>query len=252
MNRRLVTFLVLGCAFWVAFLQPVQADMTLAVGVVGPQYAFSFGNNVNAYYSPVYRTYLYGDGGLYYRWVDTGWVYGPAPVGPWLPLSLAVFLPPVLLYGPPPPVIVYRPYFVWWRMAVAPWYARVHPGWWMQHRVFLAHYALWRARVVPIYAAHPGLLWRRPGMRPIFTRSRIRQQRWRYTLRHPVFAAHHPALRARAQRYAFRHPGFVQRGPVVGQRTRFRRFVARHPRFIGHPYRARRVFRARRQERRSR
>ena len=251
-NRHVMAMVVMVCALWAACLRPAQAGIAISIGISGPQYAFSFGGNLNAYYWPAYQTYLYADAGLYYRWVDGAWVYAPAPLGPWMPLSPVVFLPPPLLYGPPPPVVFYRPYFLWWRMAVGPWYARAHPGWWMQHRVFLARYAIWRARVIPFYAAHPDFLWRRPGMRPVFTRPFIRQQRWRYALHHPAFAAHHPMLRAHALRYAAHHPGiarrgFVRRGPPMMRRgPQFHRFMAHHPRLRGHPYRARRAFRARR------
>ena len=251
MNRHMVVVAAVILGLWAAGARPAQAGMAISVGVAGPAYTFSFGGQINAYYWPAYNSYLYGSGGIYYRWVDGSWLYAPAFMGPWLPLAPTVFLPPALLYGPPPPVVFYRPYFLWWRMAVGPWYARVHPGWWMRHRRFLAHYALWRTRVVPLYAAHPDFLWRRPGMRPVFTRPFIRRQQWRYTLRHPEFAAHHPALRARALRYATHHPGFARRvRPMMPQGPRGRRFMAHHPRLIGHPYRARRAFRNRQRYRR--
>ncbi len=257
MSRRIVVLVAMACALWGLSWRPAQAYVGISVGIGGPGFGVSFGENLNAYYAPAYSTYVYADGGLYYRWVDGGWVYSRAFVGPWWPLTPAVFLPPLLLYGPPPPVVTYRPYFLWWRMRVAPWYAQAHPVWWMRHRMFMAHYGLWRTRIVPFYEAHPGLLWRRPVGRVVFTRPFIRRQMFRYTLHHPEFAAHHPLMRRQAMRYSYAHPGFARRGPLMPQRRYmrpgprmpqrpYRRFVGRHPRFVGHPRMGHRAFRGRR------
>ena len=201
-----------------------QAYVGISVNVGAPGFAFSFGENLNVFYAPRYSAYVYADNGLYYRWVDDGWVYSRVIVGPWWPLAPTVFLPPLLAYGPPPPVVAYRPYFVWWRMRVAPWYARAHPVWWARHHPFLARYALWRTRVIPFYRAHPGILWRRPVGRMIFTHRFVRRRMWRYTLHHPAFAARHPLLRQRAMRYARFHRGFIRRRPLMPPRyRRFRR-----------------------------
>ncbi|WP_298136238.1 hypothetical protein [Acidiferrobacter sp.] len=255
MKSRILAIVVACCALWMTSMAPARAGISFSIGISGPQYAFTFGDNLNAYYWPAYSTFIYADNGFYYRWIDGGWVYAPGVAGPWWPIAPGVFLPPALLYGPPPPVIGYRPYFVWWRAGIGPWYARAHPIWWMHHRMFLAHYAVWRARIIPYYQAHPGIFWRRPGMRPVFTRPFIRQQRMRYALHHPRFAAMHPALRARAMHFAATHPRFAGRRPYAPMRRRalrmqrYHRFMAHHPRLAGHPYRARRAFRNRRMNR---
>ena len=78
--------------------------------------------------------------------------------------------PPPLVYCPPPPAVMYRPYFVWWRLHVAPWYRKYHPGWWARHRVYLRHYRVWRAYALQFYARHP---FYRGKMRQIFHQRMI-------------------------------------------------------------------------------
>lgn len=136
-----------------------------AVVVAAPAPVFQFSGGVEGYYEPAYATYVYGSGGYYYRWVGSGWVYTATWGGYWQPVPPALFLPPLLVYGPPPPIIGYRPYFVWWRARVGGWYAVNHPVWWQRHEMYLAHYSVWHARVVRYYENHPGY---RPRMRPVF------------------------------------------------------------------------------------
>lgn len=135
--------------------------------VAGPQVAFTFSDGVQGYYESAYGTYVYGDGGYYYRWDADRWVYASYYSGPWQPLGVGVYLPPLLVYGPPPPVVSYRPYFVWWRLHAAVWYQRNHPQWWYRHRFYVRHYALWRDHVARVNENRPG--WR-PRMRPLFRR----------------------------------------------------------------------------------
>ena len=135
--------------------------------VAGPQVAFTFSDGIDAYYEPAFGAYIYGANGYYYRWVNDGWVYATYYDGPWLPVIATVYLPPLLAYGPPPPIVRYRPYFVWWRMHAARWYAIHHPHWWYRHHFYMRHYAAWRAHVIRYYENHPG---RRPAMRPFFHR----------------------------------------------------------------------------------
>ncbi len=201
MHRRIIAIVVMVCTLWGFSGRPAQAYVGISVTMGAPGFLLSFGQNLHAFYAPRYSAYVYRDDGLYYRWVGDGWIYSRMAGGPWWPLSPAVYLPPLLAYGPPPPVMMYRPYFMWWRMRVGPWYARMHPVWWREHRAFVARYWLWRTRVLPFYRAHPGILWRRPVGREIFTRPFVQRQMWRYTLQHPRFAARHPLLRQRAIRY---------------------------------------------------
>ncbi|MDA8389742.1 MAG: hypothetical protein M0Z76_03245 [Gammaproteobacteria bacterium] len=245
MSRRIVAVVAMICALWGLSWRPAQAYVGISIRMGAPGFLLSFGQNLNAFYAPRYSTYVYIDNGLYYRWVDDGWVYSRMVEGPWWPLAPAVYLPPLLAYGPPPPIVVYRPYFAWWRARVAPWYAQMHPIWWMRHRGFVAHYGLWRTRIIPFYQDHPGILWRRPVGRVIFTRPFVQRQMWWYTLHHPEFAEHHQLLRQRAMRYARFHPGFVRRGPFMPAR-RDQRFRADEPRFRGRPDGAHEGFRDRR------
>lgn len=177
-----------------------------AVVVGGPQVAFTFSDGVEGYYEPAYGAYVYGDGGYYYRWVGNDWVYANYYGGPWQPVVATVYLPPLLAFGPPPPIVGYRPYFVWWRLHEAHWYAVNHPHWWYRHRMYVRHYALWHEHVVRFYARHPA---QRPGMRPLF---HARERRF-----------DHARLRQRR----------------AAQENRFRRAPRRfHPRPLrGHPYR---------------
>lgn len=136
-----------------------------SVAIEGPQVALTFTDGVEAYYESAYGTYIYSDDGYYYRWVGNNWVYASYYGGPWQPVVTTVYLPPLLAYGPPPPLVAYRPYFVWWRLHEARWYAANHPRWWYRHRIYVRHYALWRAHVLRFYRRHPT---QRPDMRPFF------------------------------------------------------------------------------------
>jgi len=139
------------------------------VGFGGPRMEFSFSDGVGAYYAPTFGTYIYSDNGYYYRWTGGGWIYTTYYDGPWMPVEAGVYLPPLLIYGPPPPIVGYRPYFNWWRIHQAGWYAANHPRWWYRHRFYIHHYALWQDHVVRFYANHPG---QRPVMRALFHAER--------------------------------------------------------------------------------
>ncbi|MHB8253272.1 MAG: hypothetical protein ACYDEV_06125 [Acidiferrobacter sp.] len=190
--------------------------------VGGPQVAFTFSDGVEGYYEPAYGTYIYGDGGYYYRWVGSSWVYASSYGGPWEPVVTTMYLPPLLIYGPPPPTVAYRPYFVWWRLHAAPWYEVNHPRWWYQHRPYIRHYALWRDHVVRFYENHPG---QRPVMRPLF---RGREQR--------LDRAPRPQRLRRYQQRRF-HDG---RPPAYRQPPRFRKPPMRGRPDRGRPRRRRR------------
>ena len=134
----------------------------------GPTAVFTFSDGVQGYYLSTYSTYVYGYNGGYYRWIGDGWDYAPYYNGPWGPLPPSFYLPPLLVYGPPPPVVAYRPYFVWWRAQAGPWYAMHHPGWWQRHQMYVRHYNLWNDHVVRYYQIHPHY---RPVMHPVFRRQ---------------------------------------------------------------------------------
>ncbi len=200
------------------------SQTTFAVG--GPQVAFTFSDGINAYYEPAFGAYVYGTNGYYYRWVNGGWVYATYYDGPWIPVVAGVYLPPLLVYGPPPPIVRYRPYFVWWRMHAAPWYAIHHPHWWYRHHFYMRHYAAWRAHVIRYYQNHPG---RRPAMRPLFRR---RQQRINHLMRqnHRIMRQNRIMRqgRQRQNRFYNHHPMMRSYGP-----PRYHRPFVRHP----HPMR---------------
>lgn len=168
-HRRFVNSL-LGLLLLVSPFVVQTASAGIFIGVSTPVFAFSLGEGVGAYWAPAYASYIYNDDGTYLRWTGVGWVYTPVYGGPWAPLPPDFVLPPMFVYGPPPPVVVYRPYFIWWRAQVGPWYAEYHPRWWLRYHPYLRHYDDWRTRVVPYYAAHPHI-WEHPaavGMRPHF------------------------------------------------------------------------------------
>lgn len=207
------------------------------VAVGGPQVAFTFSDGVAGYYEPAYNTYIYSDNGYYYRWVGTRWVYANYYGGPWQPVVTSVYLPPLLAYGPPPPVVACRPYFVWWRQHEARWYATRHPRWWYRHQIYVRHYALWRAHVVRFYARHPG---ERPGMRPLF---RPRGPQFYHAPHRPRFygPSRVPAQAVRRYggprpfrsgpypRYVHPHPRPVRGGPHPGRSLRRRGGRNRRP-----------------------
>ena len=140
-----------GCAAY----YPAPAYSAGYIGISTPNFAFSVGEGVNAYYAPAFGAYIYGYNGFYYRWLNGGWVYANVYAGPWYAVPPTVVIPGPLLYGPPPPVFAYRPYFIWWRAQIAPWYRMHHPGWWGRHRLFIRHYNLWHRHVIRFYAHHP-------------------------------------------------------------------------------------------------
>lgn len=151
-------FILSGCAAY--YNPPAYSQGYFNIGVTSPNFAFSFGNGVNAYYAPGFGAYIYGYNGYYYRWLNGGWVYASVYSGPWYPVTAGIFLPGILAFGPPPPVIAYRPYFVWWRMHVGPWYRAYHPGWWARHQMFLRSYREWRFHAIRFYRNHPYQNWR--------------------------------------------------------------------------------------------
>ncbi len=115
------------------------------IGAQGPNFAFSVGNGINAYYVPSFGAYVYGYNGYYYRWMNGGWVYANVYDGPYYPVAAGIFVPGPLLYGPPPPIYGNAPYFTWWRANVGPWYRVHHPGWWGMHHRFLGNYNAWQS-----------------------------------------------------------------------------------------------------------
>ncbi|WP_071182956.1 hypothetical protein [Acidithiobacillus ferrivorans] len=152
----LLLWLLLLCGTW-AFSTPAASAQI--------NFAFSVGDGVNAYYLPTASSFVYAYDGFYYDWAGNGWLYSTDYIGPWYPLPLYSVLPLPLEYGPPPPMVPYQPYFVWWRARVAPWYQVNHPAWWFRHRMDLDHYRVWRARVIPRNRGRP--FYRGP-MHPVF------------------------------------------------------------------------------------
>ena len=154
-------WLLLLCGTW-AFSTPAASAQI--------NFAFSVGDGVNAYYLPMASSFVYAYDGFYYDWGGNGWLYSTDYIGPWYPLPPYSVLPLPLEYGPPPPMVPYHPYFVWWRAWVAPWYQVNHPAWWFRHRMDLDHYRVWRARVIPRYRGRlaVGRPFYRGSMHPVF------------------------------------------------------------------------------------
>jgi hypothetical protein len=185
--KRFIVYLLFAVFFVTAsgayvFTNAKPAQAGVFIGISTPNFAFSFGQGLNAYYAPSFQSYIYGYNGLYYRWYNGGWVYASVYSGQWFPLTPAMVLPAPLVYGPPPPVVMYRPYFFWWRLHVAPWYREYHPGWWARHHMYLRHYRAWRAYAPRFYATHP---FYKEKMRRIFRQRMInRFQRRRIINQH--------------------------------------------------------------------
>jgi hypothetical protein len=175
----LFAFALSGCA---TYSTPAYSGGFISVST--PNFAFSFGEGVNAYYAPMFQTYIYGYNGYYYRWLNGGWVYASIYSGPWYSVPPTVVLPGPLVYGPPPPIIAYRPYFIWWRLHAAPWYRVYHPGWWVRHQAFIRHYSLWRSHVGRFYANHPFYAGK---MRRIFN---LKHKEKTFRQRHPAERGH--------------------------------------------------------------
>ncbi len=152
-----------GCATY--YGRPAYSQGYIGIGVAAPNFAFSIGNGVDAYYAPMYDTYIYGYNGYYWRWLNGGWIYASGYSGPWYPVTAGIYLPPSLIYGPPPPVMDYQPYFTWWTNYVGPWYRVNHPGWWERHHMFLRNFGTWRSHVNRGYVNRPFRHGGLPGFR---------------------------------------------------------------------------------------
>lgn len=170
MRYRSFLSILCGLLLFVSPLAAPPASAGIFIGVSAPVFAFNMGEGVGVYWAPAYATYVYVENGYYLRWTGVRWVYATVYGAPWMPLPPDFVLPPLFAYGPPPPIVVYRPYFLWWRIHVAPWYAEYHPRWWGRYHPYLRDYDDWRVHVIPYYAARPEI-WEHPGalgMRPRF------------------------------------------------------------------------------------
>ncbi len=205
----------------------------------GSNFAFSINSGLGVYQAAGYPGFLYCTNVYCYRWAGYGWYYAPWGGGPWMPAPANYLLPPPLIYGPPPPlVVVYRPYFVWWRGDIGPWYAIHHPIWWRQNRVYITHYTVWRTHVIRTYGPHvSSVVWTRPrvlGMRPRFLPKSHPDIHWaqrQWARKRPVFYGRAPIGTAYRQ-----HPQFGRARPM---RQPMRRFGGpaglRGPRGTGFP-----------------
>jgi len=153
-------FILFLSGFTAYYSSPAYSDGYYGVGVATPNFVFSFGNGVNVYEAPIYGGYIYRYNGYYYRWLNGGWVYTNVYAGPWYPVTPGIYLPEILTFGPPPPVVAYPGYFSWWRNYVGPWYRYHHPGWWGRHHMYLRNYNVWHEHEGNFYRNHPYQNWR--------------------------------------------------------------------------------------------
>ena len=161
-------FILFLSGFTVYYSSPAYSEGYYNVSVGAPNFAFSFGNGVNVYDAPMYRGYIYSYNGYYYRWLNSGWVYANVYGGPWYSVTTGIYLPGILAFGPPPPVVAYPGYFSWWKSDVSPWYRYHHPGWWGRHHMFLRNYRSWRSHANNYYNNRSYQNWR---MRRPFERN---------------------------------------------------------------------------------
>ena len=163
------------------YMPPVQPQVGIGVAPA-PLFVFGLGDGINVYFLTSLSTYIYEYNGLYFNWENNGWLYSTTYYGPWQQVTPVVVIPVPLLYGPPPPVIAYEPYFRWWRLRIGPFYRMYHPRWWYRHRVFIRHYTIWkkvvikkiyvrrpfyRGKIHPIIDPHRGRLIFPRGTRPV-------------------------------------------------------------------------------------
>ncbi|HUW98558.1 MAG TPA: hypothetical protein VMV40_06915 [Acidiferrobacter sp.] len=221
MTRWVKVFAIIGVAVGLlagCVVPPGYGYTRATVVVGGPQVAFTFSDGVQGYYLSSYGTYVYGANGYYYRWVGNGWVYADYYNGPWAPVGAGVYLPPLLIYGPPAPTVAYRPYFIWWRSHAAPWYRMNHPRWWREHERYVHNYGQWHEHVRRFHEDRPG---EGMGMRPSFHRpvegfghpgERFGHRPARGPERHYQAGPFHQAARPGEFRGDHRGPGHAQ-GP---------------------------------------
>ena len=222
-----------------ALIPAPKARAGFFIGLSGANFAFSINSGLGVYQAAEYPGFLYCTNVFCYRWAGYGWYYAPWGGGPWMFAPADFLLPPPLVYGPPPPlVVVYRPYFVWWRGYIGPWYAIHHPFWWRQNRVYITHYTVWRTHVIRTYGPHvSSAVWTRPrvlGMRPRFLPKSHPDIHWaqrQWARKRPVFYGRAPIGTAYHQ-----HPQFGRARPM---RQPMRRFGGpaglRGPRGTGFP-----------------
>ena len=149
-----------------------KAKAGFLVGISGTNVAFNINSGQFVYQAPTYG-YVYYPNGFCYR-LGYGWYYAPWGGGPWMQAPAGFLLPPPLVYGsssppvvisshrsrhpppllyghPPPLVDGYRPYFLWGRGYVGPWYAIHQPVWWRENHRYIEHYTVWRTHVGRVY-----------------------------------------------------------------------------------------------------
>ncbi len=150
----------LAAVGWTTYNSPkAHSYIGFSIGVAAPNFAFSIGSGVNAYYAPAFG-YIYGYNGYYYRWMGNYWLYGTAFGGPWYPIPYGFYVPPILIYGPPPPFYNNGPYFRWWAGHVGPWWHANYPGWWARHGAYMGNYHEWNDHMERYYHGRPGPGWR--------------------------------------------------------------------------------------------
>ncbi len=137
---------------WIIAQAPAPIQPQVGVGIApAPTFAFAVGSGVNVYYDPFLSSYLYEYNGIYFNWVNNAWVYSPVYSGPWYAITPYVVIPTPLLFGPPPPVIAYRPYWSWWSVQIGPFYMTYHPLWWRRYGAYTTNYNVYVRKVVNNY-----------------------------------------------------------------------------------------------------
>lgn len=132
--------------------QPINPQFYGSIGTApAPIFVFAVGSGVNVYYDPFLSSFLYEYNGIYFNWVNDAWVYSINYDGPWYAITPYVIIPTPLLFGPPPPVVAYRPYWSWWSIKIGPFYMTYHPLWWRRYGIYATHYNLYVKKVINNY-----------------------------------------------------------------------------------------------------
>lgn len=87
------------------FSQMPNAYAGMFINMSTPNFAFSIGAGLNAYYTPSVPGYVYyySYNNLYYMWYNGVLMYAPYFCGPWAPVYTGMIIPRILLSGPPAP-----------------------------------------------------------------------------------------------------------------------------------------------------
>ena len=113
-------------------------------------------------------------------------------------------------YGPPPPVVVYQPYYTWWNEYYAPWWEVYHPYWWSMNSAYVVNYNVWVNHVT--VNNYYNVTYNQWGVHTQVFAMGVAQRNVYFRRRYNTFAVSHPG-------FIREHPNFVAAVPASLRRS---------------------------------